>query len=163
MEQVVVELLDQFERGTISRRQLVQSLTVGLAAAYAGAPALAASERSPFKVTSVNHISYGVADYGRTRDFYSSLFGMTVSCDNGKQCNLSFGDTVLIARHSRQPDAKPYVDHMAYTIDHWDKKYVEDQLRRRGLEPKVDQESFLVSDPDGYRIQICSKDLMSTC
>lgn len=162
MEHVVVELLNQFERGTISRRQLVQSLTVGLAAAYAGTAALAA-ERSPLTATSVNHISYGVADYGRTRDFYSSLLGMKVSCDNGKQCNLAFGDTVLIARHSRQPGAKPYIDHMAYTIEHWDKQQVEEVLRGRGLDPKLDQESFLVRDPDGYQIQICSKDLMSTC
>ncbi len=42
MEKAVVELLDQFERGKITRRQLVQSLTLGMAAASATAPALAA-------------------------------------------------------------------------------------------------------------------------
>jgi catechol 2,3-dioxygenase-like lactoylglutathione lyase family enzyme len=165
VEKVVVELLDQFERGKISRRQLVQSLTVGIVAASAGAPVLAAiTEPSPFKAIAVNHISFGVADYARTRDFYAGLFGMQVSCDDGKQCNLGFGDNYIIARKSRQSDSKPFVDHIAYTIDHWDKKYVEEVLRRRGLDPRPDtDDSFHVKDPDGYDLQIAGKNLMSTC
>jgi catechol 2,3-dioxygenase-like lactoylglutathione lyase family enzyme len=164
VENVVVELLDQFERGRISRRQLVQGLTLGVAAAAArGAPALAApAQHTPFKAIGVNHISYGVADYGRTRDFYAGLFGMQVSGDNGKQCNLQFGDAYIIARKSRQPDSRPFVDHIAYTIDEWDRKYVEDELRRRGMDPRPDtDESFHVKDPDGYDLQVASKKLMS--
>ena len=170
MERIVVDLLDQFERGKISRRQLVQSLTVGIVAASAGAPAPAASaERSPFKAVAVNHISFGVADYARTRDFYAGLFGMQVSCDDGKQCNLGFGGgyfgaSYIIARKSRQPDSKPFVDHIAYTIDNWDKKHVEEVLRSRGLDPRPDtDDSFHVKDPDGYDLQIAGKSLMSTC
>jgi catechol 2,3-dioxygenase-like lactoylglutathione lyase family enzyme len=166
VERIVVDLLDQFERGKISRRQLVQSLTVGIVAASAGAPALAATtERSPFKVTGVNHISFGVADYARTRDFYAGLLGMQVSCDDGKQCNLACGqNSYIIARKSRQPDSKPFVDHIAYTIDNWDKKHVEEVLRSRGLDPRPDtDDSFHVKDPDGYNLQIAGKNLMSTC
>ncbi|HEY6483969.1 MAG TPA: VOC family protein [Steroidobacteraceae bacterium] len=165
MEKDVVELLDQFERGKISRRQLVQHLTLGIVAASAGAPVLAAAaQRSPFKAIGVNHISFGVADYARTRDFYSGLFGMQVSCDDGKQCNLGFGDAYIIARKSRQPGNKPFVDHIAYTIDPWDKKFVEAELRRRGMDPKPDtDDSFHVRDPDGYDLQIAGKKLMSTC
>ena len=164
MENVVVDLLDQFERSRISRRQLVQNLTIGMVAASAGTSALAATpaKSGAFKAIGVNHISYGVADYARTRDFYVDLFGMEVSHDNGKQCILSFGDAALIARHSRQPDSKPFVDHIAYTIDQWDRKYVEAELRKRGLTPRVDtEESFHVKDPDGFDVQIASKKLMS--
>ena len=85
-----------------------------------------------------------------------------VSGDNGRQCNLEFGGNYVIARKSRQPDSKPYVDHVAYTIETWDKKYVGDELRRRGLDPRPDtDESFHVKDPDGYDVQIASKKLMS--
>jgi catechol 2,3-dioxygenase-like lactoylglutathione lyase family enzyme len=165
MEKVVVELLDQFERGKISRRQLVQSLTVGIVAATAASPTLAvAAERSPFKAIAVNHISFGVADYARTRDFYAGLFGMEVSCDNGKQCNLGFNGNYIIARKSRQPDSKPLVDHIAYTIDNWDKKHVEEVLRSRGMDPRPDtDDSFHVKDPDGYNLQIAGKNLMTKC
>ena len=163
MERVVVELLDQFERGKITRRQLVQSLTLGLAAASAGGSALAAGTgRKSFKATAVNHISFGVADYKRTRDFYADLFGMAVSQDDGKQCYLTFGDTVLIARKTHQPDNKPFVDHIAYTVDPWDYKTVEAELRRRGLDPKPDDDSFHFDDPAGYDVQIAGKDFMKT-
>jgi len=163
VERLIVGLLEQFERGTISRRQLVKTLAVGLSAASAGAPAASlAATRSGFKATAVNHISFGVADYGRTRDFYSDLFGMRVSGDTGKQCYLTFGDTVLIARKSQQPEGKPFVDHLAYTVDDWDTKRVEDELRRRGLKPEADDASFHIRDPDGYDVQIAGKDFMKS-
>jgi len=161
VERDIVELLDQFEHGKISRRQLVQNLMLGMAAASAGASAVAASSARPgFKAVAVNHISYGSADYKRTRDFYADLLGMRVSEDTGEQCALSFGQTFIVARKSRQPDGAPYIDHLAYTIADWDRAAVEAELQRRGLEPKADtNDSFLVKDPNGYMLQICSKNM----
>ncbi len=164
MEEVIINLLNQFERGLITRRQLVQGLTFGAAGLALGGAARAAGTAAPkgFKATAVNHISFGVADYARTRDFYADLFGMTVSADDGKQCYLTFGDTVLIARKSHQPGDKPFVDHMAYTIDNWSHESVEQELKRRGLNPQVDYDSFHIVDPDGYDVQIAGKDFMKT-
>lgn len=163
MKNVVIDLLDQFERGKISRRHLVHSLVAGIAATSAGVSALGATAAGRgFKVVAVNHISYGVADYARTRDFYADLFGMRVSGDNGKQCALSFGDTFIIPRKTRQPDDKPFVDHIAYTLEDWDKAAVEAELRRRGLEPRPDTEdSFHIKDPDGFDVQISGKNMKS--
>ena len=164
MEDVVNGMLDQFERGKISRRQLVQNITVGMAAVSTAGSAFAAAAPAGkgFKALSVNHISYGVADYGRTRDFYADLLGMRVSEDNGKQCALSFGDTFIIPRHSRQPEAKPMIDHVAYTIANWDKKAVEDELKRRGFTPRPDTEdSFHIKDPDGFDVQIAGPNMKS--
>jgi len=156
MEQIIDNLLNDFERGKISRRWLIQSLAV-TALAGTAAPALAAPPQS-LKAISVNHISYGVADYARTRDFYADLLGMTVSEDTGTQCYLGFGDTLLTARKSRQPDGKPFVDHICYTLDNWDADGVEAELTRRGLEPRSDMgggaKSFHVKDPDGYNLQL---------
>jgi catechol 2,3-dioxygenase-like lactoylglutathione lyase family enzyme len=155
MEDIVTGLLDQFERGKISRRMLVQSLAAGVAATAGVVPAQAATSGKGFKAVAVNHISYGVADYARTRDFYADLLGMHVGGDDGKQCDLSFGSTFLIPRHTRQPDNKPYVDHIAYTIENWDRKAVEDELKRRGFQPRPDTEdSFHIKDPDGFDVQI---------
>ncbi|HEV7432686.1 MAG TPA: VOC family protein [Steroidobacteraceae bacterium] len=164
MEEVIINLLNQFERGAITRRQLVQGLTFGVASLAMGGAARAAAKPAPqgFKATGVNHISFGVADYARTRDFYADLFGMKVSADDGKQCYLSFGETVLIARKSHQPGEKPFVDHIAYTIDNWSHEGVEQELKRRGLNPQVDYDSFHFVDPDGYDVQIAGKDFMKT-
>lgn len=156
MEQIIDNLLNDYERGKMSRRGLIQALAVG---ALAGAPTpLLAAEPRKLKAISVNHISYGVADYARTRDFYADLLGMTVSEDTGKQCYLGFGDTLLTARPTRSPDGKPLVDHICYTLADWDEDAVEAELKRRGLDPRPDMgggaKSFHVKDPDGYNLQI---------
>ena len=157
MEKIVVNLLDEFERGRIPRRQLVQSLVLGMMA-----PAAFAESAGGFKAISVNHISLQVADYRRTRDFYADLLGMKVSNDTGEQVDLTFGDTVLIARNAKDAGAAPLVDHIAYSIADWDRERVETELTRRGLDPKPDfQGSFHVRDPDGYLLQIAAPEFMT--
>lgn len=162
MEKIVDQLLGQFERGHMSRRQLVHMLALGMAAAAVPSRAAAAAGPRGFTAVAVNHISYGVADYARTRDFYADLLGMQVSGDDGQQCYLKFGaDSFLIARNAREPGGAPLVDHLCYTITDWDRDAVEAELRRRGLDPEPDtDESFHVRDPDGYRLQIASARLM---
>lgn len=159
MEHVIAKLLQDFERGQLTRRQLIQSLALTVTAASAASAGVAATPAGKgFKAISVNHISYQVADYARTRDFYSDLFGMKVSQDDGKQCYLTFGDTFLIPRN--QPANTPRIDHIAYTIDDWDKNTVEAELKRRGLQPRPDTEnSFLVKDPNGFDLQISGREM----
>jgi lactoylglutathione lyase len=155
MENVIARLVHDYDAGKLSRRQLIQTLTAAASAAAAGT---AAAAEAPFKAVTVNHISYQVADYAKTRDFYAGMFGMKVSQDNGRQCYLSFGDTFLLPRNARQGGTPPRVDHIAYTIETWDKNAVEAELKRRGLEPRPDTEdSFHVKDPDGFDLQISGK------
>lgn len=164
MEKMVVDLLNQFEHGKISRRQLVQNLTLGVMAAAVSTPSLAQGQAKAksFRAINVNHISYASKDYGRTRDFYAELLGMKVSEDNGKQCYLTFGDTVLIPRQARPGTSAPVVDHVAYSIEGWDREQVKEELTRRGLDPKPDyQGSFIIKDPDGYALQIAAKEFMT--
>lgn len=157
MEHIIEKLLRDFELGKMNRRQLVKSLAV--AAAASAVPASAA-EGKGFKAVAVNHISYQVADYKKTRDFYADLLGMAVSHDDGKQCYMAFGDTFLLPRNARNGGTTPRVDHIAYTIENWDKNAVEAELKRRGLQPTPDTEnSFHVKDPDGFNLQISGKDM----
>jgi catechol 2,3-dioxygenase-like lactoylglutathione lyase family enzyme len=156
MEQIIAKLVTDYERGKLSRRQLIQTLT----AAASGAAVASAADPAPFKAVNINHISYQVADYAKTRDFYVGLFGMKVTGDTGRQCNLSFGDSFLLPRNVRQGRTAPMVDHIAYTIETWDKLAVEAELKRRGLEPRPDTEnSFHVKDPDGFDLQISGKEM----
>ncbi len=168
MEHVINNLLEDFERGKMSRRQLIQSLAMAAtAAAAAGGStvAAAADEGKGFEAIAVNHISYQVKDYTKTRDFYTSLLGMKAVQDNGKQCYLTFGDhgTWLLPRNAREESSAPKVDHIAYTIKNWDQKQVEAELKRRNLEPRVDTEnSFHVKDPDGFDLQISGEGMKPT-
>jgi catechol 2,3-dioxygenase-like lactoylglutathione lyase family enzyme len=159
VEQIISKLLQDFEQGKMNRRQLIQGLALAASTAAAAAPALAVGGQG-FKAVAVNHISYQVTDYARTRDFYANLFGMKVSHDTGKECYLAFGDTHLIPRPGRAGGHTPLIDHIAYTIEDWDRSAVEAELKRRGLRPQPDEEtSFHVKDPDGFDLQICSKEM----
>lgn len=160
MEQIIANLVDDFEHGKMDRRELIRTLAAATAAAVSATPALAAAPASTgFQAIGVNHISYNVKDYAKTRDFYADLLGMKVSHDNGKQCFLEFGNTFLLPRNTRD-DKVGYIDHMAYTIANWDKDKVEAELKRRGLDPKPDTpDSFHIKDPDGFDVQIAGEKL----
>lgn len=174
MEQIIAHLLQEFEQGKMNRRQLIQSLAL---AASSAAVADASATGKGFKTVAVNHISYQVADYAKTRDFYADLMGLEVLQDTGRQCNLAFGNTFLLPRNAREGSAVPRIDHIAYTIENWNKDHVEDELRRRGyklhqgqsggqpsplgpMEYRPDTEySFHILDPNGFDLQISGKEM----
>ena len=108
MEHIVARLLDEFEHGRMSRRQLIQSLSAAAFSSIAASSATAAADGQVFKATAFNHVSYQVADYRKSRDFYTRLFGMKVTLDDGMQCRLASGDNLLIARN--RPTGTPKVD-----------------------------------------------------
>ncbi len=160
METIISRLLKDYENGRMSRRQLIQSLALAVGAA-SGLAARDAHAAEGFEAIALDHISYQVADYRKTRDFYAGLLGMTLASDDGKnQCSLGFGEASLIARNRPEGAAGSRVDHIAYKIDDWDTDRVRDELQRRGLDPELDNPgggsyvSFLVKDPDGYTVQI---------
>jgi catechol 2,3-dioxygenase-like lactoylglutathione lyase family enzyme len=116
--------------------------------------------RSIFKATAINHIAYGVADYARSRDFYMDLLGMRCVFDDGARCAVACGnpERAIYIGESRQPEKKPFVDHMAYSVANFDLQAAEATLRRYGFDPKYDGEfAWTIVDPDGYRIQVCAE------
>ena len=68
MEHIINRLLQEYERGKVTRRQLIQMLAVGTAAASGAATV----EAAPANATYINHVSMQVADYRKTRDTCSS-------------------------------------------------------------------------------------------
>src|SRR5216684_5461766 len=120
MEHVFAKLLHDFEDGKMTRRQLIQSLTLAATAATASATSSAASGAGVLKATYLNHVGYQVADYAKSRDWYAELFGMKVLSDDGKKANLSVGESLVIL-HNRPSAETPVVDHICFTLADWDK------------------------------------------
>lgn len=168
MENVIAKLLQDFEHGKMTRRQLIQSLALAATAASAtsAVPAIAAPAAAPggtvVKTAYLNHVGFQVADYKRSRDWYADLFGMKVALDDGKKANLAVGESLVIF-HNRQSTGTPIIDHICFTIADWDKDKsvrgaVEAELKRRGLETQSTANSIDIKDPDGFRLQLGGKD-----
>ena len=160
MEDLVDRLLQKYEDGKVTRRQLIQSLAV-TAIAASTTSARAQSVRNGFRAVSINHISYQVADFRRTRDFYRDLMGMVVTDEQATECTFGLPDGArFIVRNAPQDVRPPRVDHIAFLIENWDTDRVKAELERRGLAPRLDaavsagRGSFHVADPDGYDLQI---------
>jgi catechol 2,3-dioxygenase-like lactoylglutathione lyase family enzyme len=121
MEHVIEGLLHDFERGRMSRRQLIQSLALAAAAAAPGgtllaqgaakAPSMipAPKDPAPWKTVWLDHISYAVSDYRRSAAFYRDLMGWEVRNDQGeRQATLKIGDVgEIIIRNARQGGDAP--------------------------------------------------------
>jgi catechol 2,3-dioxygenase-like lactoylglutathione lyase family enzyme len=114
METIIAGLLNDFEKGRMTRRQLIQSLALVAAAAAPGsvaaqsAPAKAAPiprafEPTGWKTVWLDHISYAVSDYRRSTAFYRDLMGWEIKNDNGtSQCTLNInGIGGIIIRNNR--------------------------------------------------------------
>ena len=91
-----------------------------------------------WKTTSLEHITFRVADYRKEAAFYIALMGWTIRSDDGKQA---------------------VVDSFCVGIEPWSAKTVERELKARGLTPIAETgpngfESFHVKDLDGFDLQI---------
>jgi len=146
MTNTISRLLEAYEKGKMSRRQLVQ----GLALLAAGS---SAAQAAGFQGNSVNHISLQVSNLQKSTDFYQHVFGCPVNKRDGNN-QLVFGKNFLVLREGK-PAAK--VDHFAIGVDNFNKDSVSADLKARGANP-IDQQGggfgFHVLDPDGFPVQI---------
>src|SRR5215468_11074982 len=75
MRQAIDELVDRFERGALTRRELI----AGLLALGVSAPAVAApASPKPIEVGGIDHIALRVTDLERSARFYGDHLGATV-------------------------------------------------------------------------------------
>jgi catechol 2,3-dioxygenase-like lactoylglutathione lyase family enzyme len=164
MESRIAHLVDRYENGGMTRRELIRSISLLISAV--GLPSVGAAQTTPrpLKATGVNHISYVVADYARTRDFYADLLSLKVTNDNprAKQCLLHLADGSYILPRNPRPGVKPpVVNHFAVGIGDWDKSRVEEELKRRHLryseDADIPADSVHLRDPDGYDLQLVNE------
>ena len=84
MEAIISNLVSQFEKGALNRRQLVRGLAM---LAATGTAARAAQNDIDFKTADIDHVSIQVTDLQRSVDFYKKM----VSSD-WREANLHMPD-----------------------------------------------------------------------
>jgi catechol 2,3-dioxygenase-like lactoylglutathione lyase family enzyme len=155
-------MMENFERGRISRRQLVQGLVL------AGIP-LAIAKRSladtpPFKPVRVSHHTYVAPDLAMTRDWYIEVFGMQLGHQNANSAHLWYGDqsgnTLMIVRQAAAGEESPRIERFAFAIENFNKKAVEAELKRRNLKVTAEDSGVRFNDLDGNAVGIFAVDFM---
>ena len=89
MEGFVATKLDEFDRGKISRRHLIETLTLAATTVYATGGAKA--EGSALKVALINHISYSCPNFRQAGDWYSKVFNLDQVGLKDTEVTLPFG------------------------------------------------------------------------
>jgi catechol 2,3-dioxygenase-like lactoylglutathione lyase family enzyme len=181
MESFYATKLDEFARGKISRRGLLEALTVAATATSVTTTANAAAAADPsLKIALVNHISYNCPDFKKAADWYSKVFNLEqvgaskidVALPFGKKGEKPFGVTAndvpltsLIIRtrdlatpaNGRTPrKSRAIVEHMGYTVADFDREKAKADLKALGVENVRDGGlySLHMTDPFGYDVQI---------
>jgi catechol 2,3-dioxygenase-like lactoylglutathione lyase family enzyme len=178
MEGFVATKLDEFDRGKISRRRLIEALTLAATSAYAADGAKA--EGSALKVALVNHISYSCPNFRQAGDWYSKVFSLEQVGLKDTEVTLPFGKmgeqpynvtakdvppTFIIARSIDRPQnprtagrPKPdaVIDHIGYTVADFNRERVKAELIAMGVKNVRDGGlySLHMDDPFGYDVQI---------
>ena len=156
MDATITNLVTRFERGRLTRRQLIQGLSALLAAANA---APAAAQDAGLQATGIDHTSVLVTDLQRSAEFYRRIFGLTpVSEDKANRIlRLGTGGTgvnsTIVSLRQQAPAGD--IDHFAISVKGLNRDAVTATLKQHGLTPANNIEfGFHVKDPDGAVVQI---------
>ena len=152
METIVADLVRRFERGGLTRRQLIQGLSMLVTAG--GALPADAAQTGGLRGTGIDHVSILVSDLQHSATFYQSLFGMTPVSEDKPNQILRLGQkrTIVSLRHE---GPSGIVDHFAISVENFNEQAVTEQLKQHGLTPQRNvQFGFHIKDPDGVVVQI---------
>ncbi len=152
MEAIIANLLDRFEKGALSRRDLVQGLT--MLAAAGGAASTAAAQPAGLQAVKIDHVSIQVTDLPKSVSFYEKIFGLKVLGEDKPNEIVRLGaGKVLVSLHHKNPTG--IVDHFAIGVQNFNREAVTRQLKELGLTPEDNLDAgFHIKDPEGMSVQI---------
>jgi catechol 2,3-dioxygenase-like lactoylglutathione lyase family enzyme len=157
MESIISNLVTQFEKGSLSRRELVSGLAMLAAtgtAAAVGTAVAAAPDEIDFKTADIDHVSIQVADLQRSVDFYKKMFGFSVVSEDKPLGIIRLGNTRTLVSLNHQSPAR-IVDHFAIGVPRFTKEAAARYVMQRGARAEDDPYAGLhVKDPDGINVQI---------
>ncbi|MCU1336041.1 MAG: hypothetical protein JWO19_1622 [Bryobacterales bacterium] len=151
MEAIISSLLNRFESGALTRRDLIQGLSMLVAASGA---ASAQVQDGGIKAAKIDHVSIQVSDLPRSVSFYQKLFGMTIVSEDKPNEIVRLGvGKALVSLHHKSPTG--LVDHFAIGVEKFNKESVTRELKARGVNPEDNLDAgFHIVDPEGISVQI---------
>jgi hypothetical protein len=186
MEGFAVQKLKDFETGKISRRKLIESLTLAATTAYAAGDAKAQTPNATLKAQLINHFSYTCPNFRQAADWYSKILNLDQVGAADRDVVLPFGKkgeqpygvaasdvplTHLVIRSrdvngprrsgtEPRPASQAVVDHIAFTVAGFDRDRAVVALNALGVKNvrPLDSNSVHMDDPFGYDVQLSGLD-----
>ena len=151
MEALISDLVSRFEKGTLSRRKLVQGLAM---LAASGTAATAAEADLDFRTANIDHVSIQVTNLQRSTEFYQRLFGFTVVSEERPLEIMRLGtNRTLVSLNTQRP--AQIIDHFAIGVPRWTREAAARFLTQRGATIGDDPYHGLhTRDPDGIYVQL---------
>jgi catechol 2,3-dioxygenase-like lactoylglutathione lyase family enzyme len=154
MEPIINEMVERFERGRLSRRELIQGLSLLVAASQAHAMPSGPIQPTGIAAAGIDHVSILVSDLERSATFYKNLFGLTLLSEDKEHGILRLGGKHVIISIRKE---KPYgtVDHFGVRVENFNRDAATRTLQQHGLKPDENwQYGYYVKDPDGVNVQL---------
>lgn len=148
MTKLIEDVLDQYDRGVVSRRMLVATL------AALGAGSRAVADESPIRPVGIDHVQLNVANLDQSVEFYSRLFGQkSQPINRGAKLDLGTGGMYL----SLMPKGdKPVgIDHYCLRVNGYQAAAAEKKMAQDGVKiVEPGKGASMITDADGIRVQI---------
>jgi catechol 2,3-dioxygenase-like lactoylglutathione lyase family enzyme len=174
MSRTIDELLQKYEQGQVSRRDVVLTLSALFMSSGAAAANQAKPGGAPIAVRSLNHASIAVADVDRSVQFYQSVFGMRVISREGTADNpiASGGKTLpgagIVVNLAPGPGpefigiykAEPagHIGHFCLGVQNFDADATLKTLKDRGINARMrtrgESKEIFLTDPDNVSVQL---------
>jgi len=162
MREAIEHLVQQFESRTLSRRQLVASLSALVASAASGVAAQPTPNVSLLaRGRSLNHASLAVTDVEKAAQFYGTLLGAEVVSRPGNGgINLGLGEGFLGLYKLANPGT---VNHICIGVDDFNADRLAEQCKQMGISATVDRnpanrtsggDQLYLQGFDNHRLQI---------
>lgn len=161
MTQQLDQLLDDYDRKKISRRELM-ALLLATGAAAATRSTQAQTVEPVAIGRSMNHVSLSVADVNRSADFYNRVLGMEIisrPANGGLNMGLG-GESFLGLYQFANPGS---MHHLCIGVDDYNADAMAERLQEHGIEARVNRDpanrtsggdQLYFSDPDGITLQL---------
>ena len=151
------QIVNLFERGVLSRRQLVAQLLAvgaagaGLALSAHAADAPATAQASTFTATQIDHLALSVTDVKRSSAFYQKHLGLKVSRDGESSTFLNCGERDFLALFRGE---KPGLHHFSFSIPKYNADDAGKRIEAAGLKLRREGNRVYFPDPDGLIVQV---------
>jgi len=159
-------LFDQYERGLMTRRSLVQALALLVLPSKILAQDAAPATEPIVRGLGVNHVGLTVSDIERSYQFYHRLFGVTKgwpATNAGTGIHLDFPTGYISVDSVAQQ--KGVITHFSISVDEIDQdssKRLADKINaelpdakaRAAFQPNDGVSTVNLLDPDGFHVQI---------